>query len=427
MARATRSVIDVVEVAYRSALREPGRWVERVLEAAEPFLDLGSGVVAYEYDTNRPMSQWLSRAVGDARLVQQVHATFPETPPELNELVHRRAGAVTILSELIPRPVSRSAGVGPRAKEMAMADMFGVNASDPSGRGTYFCAPSKYRLESADPRLRRWQEVAAHVAAAGRLRRVLARATLPEAILSPEGQVMHVSPPAEASIPVLQRAVRAIARARSTRSQPDALTAWRALLEGRWSFVDEVERDGRRILLAHPNAPEVADPRRLSPLEATIAGFVAMGHPNKLIAYELGLAQSTVALHLRAIARMLGVRSRVAIVDRFVCIAGGETRHIQIDGEHLAADRPRDGDAGRGSAHVTPAEVAEMARRFAARGESSAAIARERRVSARTIANQLASVYAKLSVGSRSELARRLANLQRIAPASRDDVAGRVR
>jgi DNA-binding CsgD family transcriptional regulator len=57
---------------------------------------------------------------------------------------------------------------------------------------------------------------------------------------------------------------------------------------------------------------------------------------------------------------------------------------------------------------LTPAErsVAQLAMT----GMSSAAIARRRRCSARTVANQLASVYRKLGVQSRGELAARLAD-----------------
>lgn len=55
---------------------------------------------------------------------------------------------------------------------------------------------------------------------------------------------------------------------------------------------------------------------------------------------------------------------------------------------------------------LTRAE-AEVAR-LAAGGHSNAVIARTRKVSARTVANQLASVYRKLGVTSRTELAARI-------------------
>lgn len=53
-------------------------------------------------------------------------------------------------------------------------------------------------------------------------------------------------------------------------------------------------------------------------------------------------------------------------------------------------------------AELTPAERAVA--RLAAAGSSNAEIGRERGCSSRTVANQLASIYRKLGVGSRGEL-----------------------
>ncbi|MDB4964227.1 MAG: hypothetical protein JWP01_4226 [Myxococcales bacterium] len=57
---------------------------------------------------------------------------------------------------------------------------------------------------------------------------------------------------------------------------------------------------------------------------------------------------------------------------------------------------------------LTPAEHAVA--QLAMSGMSNAAIARRRKCSARTVANQLAAVYRKLGVQSRGELAARLAS-----------------
>lgn len=401
------SVVDVVEVAYRAARRSPATWVADVLAVAAPLLDQGAGVVAYEYDTTRPLAQWLSPPVGDPQLVAAVRAAFADTPRELNEFIHRRAGPITILSELLSVAPSAQPGLAPHARANAVADMFGVNAGDPSGRGTYFCAVAHHRLARRDATVARWQKVAAHLAAAGRLRRVLADARAPAAVLSPDGRVLHAEREAQRSLPALQRATRAVERARAQRADLDALTTWRALVDGRWSLIDEVEHDGRRLLLVHANPPAVADPRRLTPMERLVAGFVAMGHGNKLIAYELGIATSTVALHLQGIARKLGVRSRVEVVDRILLITAGVARTVEIAGETVTAIVPAAAPPTAVDALLTPTELAVA--RLAARGQSSAQIAAARGVAVRTVANQLASTYTKLAVNSRSELARRLA------------------
>jgi len=51
--------------------------------------------------------------------------------------------------------------------------------------------------------------------------------------------------------------------------------------------------------------------------ERQIAGYAAMGHSNKLIAYELGVSESTVATHLSTAAQKMGVRTRVELIRRF--------------------------------------------------------------------------------------------------------------
>ncbi len=51
---------------------------------------------------------------------------------------------------------------------------------------------------------------------------------------------------------------------------------------------------------------------RLTPRERETLKLLARGHSNKLIARELGIADSTVKVHIKSILRKLGVRSRVA-------------------------------------------------------------------------------------------------------------------
>jgi DNA-binding NarL/FixJ family response regulator len=51
----------------------------------------------------------------------------------------------------------------------------------------------------------------------------------------------------------------------------------------------------------------------LTDTERAVAYFAAAAHPNKYIAYELGLSESVVAHHLRAAMLKLGLRSRVEL------------------------------------------------------------------------------------------------------------------
>jgi DNA-binding NarL/FixJ family response regulator len=79
------------------------------------------------------------------------------------------------------------------------------------------------------------------------------------------------------------------------RKDPDeALSMWRALVEGRYSLVDRFESDGKRFLVAYEIPPGLQDPRGLTGRERAVASLLALVLPDKLIAYELGLAEGTV-------------------------------------------------------------------------------------------------------------------------------------
>jgi DNA-binding CsgD family transcriptional regulator len=114
--------------------------------------------------------------------------------------------------------------------------------------------------------------------------------------------------------------VRAVDRARSglRRADPDeALAIWRGLVAGRWSLLDHVERDGKRFLLARRNDLAVAPVDPLTLAERQVAAYAALGHANKLIAYELGLEESAVAMRLHRVERKLGVRTRAELIRLF--------------------------------------------------------------------------------------------------------------
>jgi DNA-binding NarL/FixJ family response regulator len=116
----------------------------------------------------------------------------------------------------------------------------------------------------------------------------------------------------------LRAAVVAMDRARRP-GRPhadDALAAWQALTQGRWSLLDRFEEGGRRYLIAHRNVPAADGPDAFTPPERLVAQYASLGHSNKLIAHELGLSIGTVARHLRRASAKLGARSRVDLVRK---------------------------------------------------------------------------------------------------------------
>jgi DNA-binding CsgD family transcriptional regulator len=99
------------------------------------------------------------------------------------------------------------------------------------------------------------------------------------------------------------------------RDADDALIEWQSLVDGKWTLVDHFDTDGRRFLVARRNPPGGDTHASLSVDEARAAGFRAMGHPLKLIAYELGFSLATVSRLLRSAARKLGLESSQELVN----------------------------------------------------------------------------------------------------------------
>jgi DNA-binding CsgD family transcriptional regulator len=185
--------------------------------------------------------------------------------------------------------------------------------------------PSADRLDLEPPILRRWSRVAAHIAAAVRVRAELALAAggldgsgAIEAVFHPSGALADASGEAKdgAAREALRRAVVGVDAARSKRRRgdpDDALTLWRGLVSGRWSLVDRFDRDGRRFLLAVKNPPSERRRPGLSPLELSVLEYLAFGHSQKLIAYELGLSAPRVNQLAASACKKLGLKSRLDI------------------------------------------------------------------------------------------------------------------
>mgnify|MGYP003374847675 CR=1 FL=1 len=125
-----------------------------------------------------------------------------------------------------------------------------------------------------------------------------------EAVLSPGGRVLHAEGAArtDRARASLAAAVLAATRARgdARRADPDtAVAEWTALVQGRWTILETVERDGKRLVLARRNPLGTDDLLALPPDERDVAWLAAYGHSYKFIAYELGVPLGTVKGRVR--------------------------------------------------------------------------------------------------------------------------------
>lgn len=322
--------IHILETAYALEGND-SEWLTAVAGAVRPALDRGRGVVAYFFDASAPRLKIVGYAsVGadeaSVELARRTHAMPVWQSSELLRATYRSPSALTdsiaSLGRKRQEEFFRACGMteadGPFKRIMIF------NVADPSHRGCVFAAVDPGTRSNASQRRAPWARVAAHVAGGLRLRRRLAEAGDPsageEAILSPSGVVLHAEGPAKQRVAreALREFTRAIekARGRLRRSDPAAaLGLWRGLLEGRWSLVDRFDSDGRRYVVAHRNAAPVRGLRALTLRERQVASYAALAHPNKLIAYELGLALGSVSAHLRSALAKLGVSSRFELIQ----------------------------------------------------------------------------------------------------------------
>lgn len=199
--------------------------------------------------------------------------------------------------------------------QFGFRDMAALNVTDPSGKG---CIVTWALPEEGRPVPRNaailWGRVAAHVAAGMRLRR--SGETEIEAILGESGRIVHAEGAAShgSALDALRHAVTVRERASSAPAE-GIVEAWRGLVSGRWSLVDRFDADGRRVFLARRNDPREARHTALTQLEINVARLAAVGHSNKLLAYELGVTESTISTALSRAVTKLGVGSRAELVD----------------------------------------------------------------------------------------------------------------
>jgi len=321
-------VIETIEAAYRLEL-PAAEWLRGVGTSFYEQHGAGVGLYGCEY-----------RIVDNARM--QVGEELRINMPDAAELPMRESMEmmpVDFLRRTFARCdcATQSQYVDDELRpmvDMAMAslsrygwrDITAFSGVDPEGHGVYFGAwlPSPKALT---PAMReRWTRVAVHAATALRLRRRLAGEPRPvdraEAVLTPDGAVEHAV--GEARVDEARQSLRSAvvhleeARGRLRASDPDrAVGSWKGLVSTRWTLVDQFESDGKRYVLAHRNEPKLAGLDALTERERQALAYAALGHTNKLVAYELGVSASTVAVLLHRAARKLGASTREELLAAY--------------------------------------------------------------------------------------------------------------
>ncbi len=215
-----------------------------------------------------------------------------------------------------------------------------------------------------------------------------------------------------------KRVVNALARAalasqEQCASDESLALLWDELTHGTWVVVEHFNHDGRCCAVLRPRLE--ASRRASDARNIEILRRILRGEQQKVIALELDLSASSVAVSAMQGARAMGLLCQVRRIPAVVFMAAhAQELHQTVNArwsslvwegvEHrvVSAERPAAaavGQLSRAERHIADLLLDRL---------SNAEIAQVRRTSIRTVANQLASVQVKLRARGRMEVLSRL-------------------
>ena len=307
--------IRLVEAAHRITLPRED-WLEAIAEAAAALTPEGTSAMAYAFDASEPHRgvaiEAHARRGLDDDFVEATFALNRATREEEAQLFYGEAVVCGTVSEMLESASAQAGSAARYAKTVGQRgypDTFGVTAPGRDGRGIVVNAPLSRPTPLDAQRRRLWSRLGQHIRTGDQSRRrLLADLEPPAAVVLPSGPDVRER---------LSRAVRNADAARSSRGPDDAeeaLAMWEGLLDGRWSLLEQFERDGRRFFVVHENAPGIRDPRALTHRERAVVDLVTRGYSNKHTAHALGVSLGTVAKLLQRALDKLGFERRHQLI-----------------------------------------------------------------------------------------------------------------
>lgn len=400
--------IAVLEHAY-DLTATPEGWLDGLHERFGRRLDLGLGVSIGTWAVAGANCEFVEQSPvrGDAH--PSVQAAMAELVGQMStpeRVAFYGPHAIDFIGS------ARDFGMAPAMS--ALCAKHGVEAIDgigmlvlarPASSGLVLFSLSAKPVALYSTERRRLRRIGTHLSAGFRLRETLRqRHQLPSAVLSPSGQLLHAEgdaseAPARRALALAVKNIEA-SRGKLRRTSPEeAMMMWKGLVAGKWTIVDWVDTDSRRFLVAHENPFSTRALRALSPREVDIAEHLAQGRSTSEIGYALGLQSGTVSRAARTVLRKLGVKGRADLAALFGGVAPLRANLPVGDGVFALTPGPHPNLWSR----LTPAERQVV--EGALRGRRLAQVASARKVSVKTVKNQLGAVYARFGVRGRSELA----------------------
>jgi len=406
----------VVEAGYLLEGDDPA-WLSGLLDCIAREHWRGQSSTAFTFDlTAKGFVLGDVTIQGPPEIGDHLRASLAVVSPEgLNLAYGSGCAPVGTVSELIFHRAADEETFK-RTNSGVAADVLRVVAHSGTGRGVGLTLVLDQVRKSMQTERRRWTRCAAHIGAGLRLRAMAHQlASLDgrpiEAIFDGGGRLCDAREGAtsKSARELLRAAVRKADRARSACGRLDAdeaLQAWEALIRGRWSLVDRFDTDRRRFVVAVRNDLRSLDPRGLSLRERQVAEYAGQGRSAKEIAYLLGAPAASVENSLRRAQAKLGLRSRVELTA-FFAPQGLRARLVEtaVGGDTVLVGTIPQLDESRLTG-LSAAEREVTALLIA--GSTNQDIATRRATSARTVANQVQSVFRKFHARSRGELVSRL-------------------
>jgi DNA-binding CsgD family transcriptional regulator len=314
--------LHIIEAAY-DVDSDDVTWLKRLAEVTNLAIGGGRGVIANTYDVSLPGPIRIDAT--ESGLKAGFFDFFMGTSKQLDDDYIRRSylssTACALTSEFggwSNLPFVKSGELG----HWDVADDLILRGWVPGGIGvTLNCFQPKTPTLSRARRAH-LSRLASHVGAGYRLRRKLAergsKDERVEAILDTNGVVQHAEGAAisNGARTRLKEAVHEMERARGKLRAEDpeqAVVRWQALVGARWSLVDEFREGSRRYIVAYANELKTGAPETVTPRERQVVAYAVAGHWNKLIAYDLGIAPSTVRVLLSRAMAKLGVKSQAEL------------------------------------------------------------------------------------------------------------------
>lgn len=310
------AAVDAIETAYLRVDAGSAQWVREVALALSPLLDSGHGIMGWCYDASN-LAELRLRDVAmigvDDRLLPAIASATADRRNKLSIIrKHYLHPAGSLICSVGDDSEVLNSIWQDHVSALGVNDLLCLNGMNFGFRGCAFSAPLSDRSAADTVRDALLSRIVAHLIAAYRIleRDTTAESTDPEAILTPSGIVAHAEGEAKskAARDALSRAVHAaeLARGKMRRAAPEeALRIWKSMVNGRWTLTDQFEHGGKRFVVARVNQPTRHVIGKLTKRESQVVAMASVGHSNKLIAYELGVSEGTIATLLARAQRRL--------------------------------------------------------------------------------------------------------------------------